>query len=267
MDEEALADVAFLASSPNRVRALDALTDRSHERHELEEKVGISRMTAKRILDAFEARGWVRRGERGYGTTPLGDAIAAEFGGLLNTIGTMRTLATVREWLPVEAFDFDLRRFATAHITYTTKSDSIAPIRRGIARIGTAKTLYMVMASVAAEGLATQRDAVVENGQETEIVVSAGVLDVIAKDPSMRTHLREIIEAGGRVYRHEEVDYILFDCGDSAMIGLIDETGAPRGLIESNDEVVREWVRSTFEAHRAAAEPVAADELSRVTGE
>ena len=267
MDEEALVDVAFLTSSVNRVRALAALTDGSRDRYEVTAELGVSRVTAKRVLDGLEERGWVERQEQVYRTTPLGRVVATEFDDLLDAIGTMRRLSTVREWLPVEEFDFDLRRFATARIIYTSQSDSIAPIRRVAERIGAADELAVLSTSVEPQGVAAHRDAVVENGQSAEVVLSVGTLDVAASDPTMATYIREVIETGGRYYRHPGFDHILFECDGSALIGLIDETGAPRGLIESEDEAVCEWVRSTFEAHRAEAEPVAAEELIRAPEE
>lgn len=260
--DDSLADVAFLASSPNRIRALDALADGPYDRDELQDALGISRVTAKRILDDFETRGWIVRDEHAYRTTPLGDVIATEFGDLLDTMATMRKLSTVHPWLP-DDFDVDLRQLADARITLPTSSDSVAPVRRSAELMSKADAVRGLASGIAPEALRINRDCVVEDGQSFEVVFSTDVLDVIRADSTMARWLREILDAGGQVYSSESIDRLLAEFDNRTVaVGLTDETGVPRALVESESEVMCEWFRSIFEFYRDEAEPVNSEALS-----
>lgn len=257
--DDPLADVAFLASSVNRVRALDTLADGPHDRDELQDALGISRVTVTRILDGFETRGWIAHEERAYRATPLGDVVAAEFGDFLDTVATMRRLSAVFPWFP-DDFDVDLQRLADARITVPSPSDSVAPVRRAAELMGETDAVRGLASGIAPDALKANRDAVVERGQSFEIVFSTDVLDVIRADPTMAGWLRELLDAGGRVYGHENVECLAgeFD-RETVMVGLSDETGVPHALVESDDEAMCAWFQATFESYRGEAESVSSD--------
>lgn len=260
--DNSLAEVAFLASSANRVRALNMLANGAHDHYELKEQLGISRVTVKRILTDFEMRGWIVSEGQTYRTTPFGDIIASEFSALLDTMATMGKLSTALPWLPND-FDVDLRQLADAHITLPSKSDSIAPVRRSVELMDEAETVRGLGAGIAPEALRTNRNRVVDDDQSFEVVFSTDVLDIIAADSTMTGYLVEILDAGGQVYSHENLDYFLgeFD-GKTVFMGLTDETGIPRAAIESEDKAMHEWFQSTFEMYRAEAELVSVETLA-----
>jgi hypothetical protein len=107
------------------------------------------------------------------------------------------------------------------------------------------------------DALRANRDAVVDGGQSFEVVFSGGVLDVVAADARMAGWMREMLDAGATVYRHDAVDLLLgeFD-GEVVALGVADESGVPRGMIESGDAGLREWFETTFERYRDEADPV-----------
>jgi hypothetical protein len=72
--------------------------------------------------------------------------------------------------------------------------------------------------------------------------------------------LREILGAGGRAYAHDDVRYMSAEFDrETVALGLSDPTGAPRAVLESDDEAVLEWFRGTFETHREEATPLDAE--------
>jgi predicted transcriptional regulator len=260
MQEDSLSDVSFLSRSRNRAEALATLADGALTRTELEERVGISRVTAKRILDGFRVRGWVEAEDGRYRMTPLGDVLATEFEELLETVTTVRTLSAVLPWLPTE-FDVDLRRIEDVRVTLPSRTDSVAPIRRSAELMRGARTVRGLATGVAPEALRANRNCVVESEQSFEVVFSADVLDLIRSDPTMSALLGEILEAGGRVYSHDGVACMLGEVDrDLVVLGLTDETGVPRAVVESRDASVRRWFEGTFKTHLAAAERVEADD-------
>jgi hypothetical protein len=62
------------------------------------------------------------------------------------------------------------------------------------------------------------------------------------------------MEAGAALYRHPGLPYLIARCDEVAIIGVNDDAGVPRGLVESDDLAVRDWVLSTVERCRDEAE-------------
>jgi predicted transcriptional regulator len=251
--------VEFLSRSENRVRALATLADRSCDRAELAEAVGVSRVTAQRILDAFERRGWVVADGRTYRATAVGEVVSESFAALLDTMEAAERLAAVEPFLPA-GFDVDLRRLTDARVTLPAPGDPLGPVRRSTALMREAEAVRGLGTGIAPDALRANRDAVVDGGQSFEVVFSGGVLDVVAADARMAGWMREMLDAGATVYRHDSVDLLLaeFD-GAVVALGVADASGVPRGMIESADAELRTWFETTFERYRDEAAPVTAE--------
>lgn len=248
--------VEFLARSENRVRALETLVDHPCGRSELAETVGVSRVTTQRILTDFERHGWVTAEDHRCRATDIGSIVSEAFASLLETVETTQRLAALAPWLPGD-FDVDLRRLTDARITLPTHGDPIAPVRRSTDLMGEAEAVRGLGTGIAPDALRVNRDCVVDGGQSFEVVFSDGVLDVISSDPRMSGWLGEMLDAGATVYRHEDVGLLLgeFD-GELVGLGVADESGIPRGFIESRTPAMLEWFETVFERYRSAAEPI-----------
>lgn len=248
--------VEFLARSENRVRALKVLGDRSCDRDELAEAVGISRVTAQRILDALVGRGWVTDEGRTYRATQSGTIVSEEFESLLDTMEAMRRLSAVVPWLPPD-FDVDLRRLTDARVFLPAPDDPMSPVRRSTDRMGEADSVRGLGTGIAPDALRVNRDSVVDDGQSLEVVFSDGVLEVIAADARMSEWVREMLDAGASLYRHEDIGLLAGEFDREVVgIGAGDGSGVPQGYIESRDDEVRNWFERTFERYRSDAEPV-----------
>jgi predicted transcriptional regulator len=251
--------IAFLARSENRVRALATLVADPCDRNELADLIGISRVTAQRILDDFVQHGWATETDRTYRATDLGSIVSEEFEALLDTVETTQRLAAVAPWLPPE-FDVDMRWLTDARITLPAHSNPLAPVRRSAELMGDAASVRGLGAGIAPDALRVNHDSVVNDGQSFEVVFSEDVLDVIAADPRMSGWMREMLAAGALVYSHEDVGFLLgeFD-GEVVGLGVSDGSGIPRGFVESEAEEMLDWFEATFEQHRSTAELVTAD--------
>lgn len=251
--------VAFLARSENRVRALVTLVTRPFDRDGLADEVGVSRVTAQRILDDFVQRGWATAEDLTYRATDLGSIISEEFETLLDTVDTTQRLAAVLPYLTPE-FDVDMRSLTDARITLPTHSDPLAPVRRSTELMGEAASVRGVGAGIAPGALRVNYESVVEGGQSLALIFSEGVLNVIAADPRMSGWIREMLEAGASVYSHEDVGLLVgeFD-GEVIGFGVADKSGIPRGFVESEAEEVLDWFEDTFERYRSEAGVVTTD--------
>jgi predicted transcriptional regulator len=248
--------VGFLARSENRVRALSTLADRPCDRTELAAAVGVSRVTAQRILDEFVRRGWATEAGRTYRATEIGGIVSESFASLLDTMEATERLAAVEPWLP-ETFDVDLRRLTDARVTLPAPGDPLRPVRRATELMRAADAVRGLGTGITPDALRANRDAVVDGGQSFEVVFSGGVLDVVAADVRMAGWMREMLDAGATVYRHHTVDLLLgeFD-GEVVALGVADDSGVPRGVIETADADCRRWFEATFARYRDEADPV-----------
>lgn len=256
LPEDAFTTVAFLSGSPNRIAVLDGLsTVGPATRANLVDEVGISRVTVNRILDDFLARNWIVCEGTTYRLTPVGEVVCELFGSLLQTIESMNRLNTILPLLPAD-FDVDVRELTSARITVPTWSDSIAPVRRA-AKLCRGLTVLRVAASgIAPDVVEAIRDAAVEDEADVEVVATANALGVVCSEPTMRDWFGDIVRTGGRVYEHPEHPYLIATCDKQAVIGMNDDLGAPRGLIESDNRAVFDWVQSAIDRCRLDADVV-----------
>jgi predicted transcriptional regulator len=260
--EDAFAILVFLTGSPNRIAVLHAIaTDGAVDRRDLVDDLGLSRVTVTRILDALESRRWITGEGTVYRTTSVGEVVLDECQSLLDTIESMERLSLVLPWLPAD-FDVDIRRLRNARVTLPTWSDSVAPVRRAAEVCRGLDDLRVCASGVAPDVIKGIRDAAVEDETDVEFVATTSALEVVRTDPTMRGWFADVIDADGRVYEHPGHQYLIGLCDRTAIIGMNDESGMPRGLVESTDETVYEWVHSTIDRCRAEAKPLAGHTFS-----
>lgn len=246
-------DIAFLARSGHRVDVLSELATGERTRTELHETTGIIQPTLGRILNDFEDRAWVRNGGSTYALTPFGALLAEGFDELVSVVDTMRAFREVSRWLPLEEMDFDLRRLRRATITTPSAADGSAHLRREEELVARAGSLRHLCSSAFPPHIETYRDRIVEDGQRFEAVITGDALDAAAAHPDAAVWVREIAAVdNATIYRYEgPVPYQLGIVDDTALIVPLDDAGTPCALIETDDDVIREWVLAELEAYRS----------------
>jgi predicted transcriptional regulator len=256
-----LDDAAYLTRSEHRVTVLDLLAEGPRDRTALTEATGVSRVTMGRMLGEFEDRGWVRRDGHDYRVTHCGRIVAEDLSRLLETTGTAQKLRDVEEYVPVEMFDFDLRRLADARVHRPSRSDPNAPMRRMATLLAESDRVRLVAPSVSPVPIRAHRERVVDDADhEATAVLTADAVDVALSDPEMRTWFRDMVETGRyRWYRYDgsyPMDVVLVD--GTVLLTLFDETSGAgfHSVIESTDEAVRSWAVSELDRHRRDAERI-----------
>lgn len=262
--DAALEDIEFLARSANRVRMLEAVDSGPCDRTDLQAATGISRTTIGRVLGEFESLGWIARNGRNYESTPLGSLLVTEFASLVETAAMVRKLRPVIRWLPVEAFDFDLARFADAEITFASATDVIAPVRRLTHLLEREPRVRILAPLFAPEPFEAHWRATVQGTQTSEDVITADVFDVIISDPETARMLEGLVASGrGAVFRHEGPAPCGLVLGDGrAAITVVDDHEAPQALIETTDEAIRSWIASTIDAYRQESVQIDLDAIT-----
>ena len=266
---DALEDVAYLSRSANRVEILDALTDRPRTRRELTEQVGASRTTLDRIVNELEDRGWAERTTDGeYVSTPTGTQLIREFRPFLESVEAIRRLDIAVEWLPVDELNIGLRHFSDATVRWPEQDDPAETIDLMNQLVREASRFRILThLKPPASLLRETRDGVVSGRLTLEAVSTDSAPGYRGVQQSDRRELlREILEAGGQLYRCDgPIPCNLWIIDETVLIkksrpGPIDASyGAP---IVSENSAVRSWAEDLIDRYIAEADRI--DEISFV---
>lgn len=256
--DSSIDDIAFLANSENRVAVLRSLLDGPHSRHVVAERTGVTRVTLGRILDELEERRWITEEGAVCDVTPLGRWVVEEFTALCETMAAERRLRRVAQWFPEGGYGFHVGRLADAEVTLVSRADASAPISRLVREFEAGGRFRAFSFAITAPFLAACHRAVVDEGATWAWVFTPDVLDVLVADPEMARFSRELLESGrATFYRYDgDIPSVVIISEAGVNLRLADAEGAPTALIQSDDDEVRSWAESTFEAYRGEATPV-----------
>lgn len=258
----ALADVAYLSRSENRVLVLAALTEGPRSRGDLREETGVSRATLGRIVNEFEERNWAERAtDGGYVATPAGQHVAAEFGPFVESIEAVRRLGETVEWVPTEELSIDLRHFSDATVKRPANNDPMEMIDYFTDLVRGA-TEFRALTHLAPPVPVT---AAVQNGLGEDrlaatCVVTADLLEYLGERADRRDRWRECLDAGVEMFRYRaDIPCNLFVIDGTVLLKrcrpepVQEAYGVP---IVSENDAVRSWARDLIERYRTDAEPV-----------
>lgn len=256
--------VAFVALSGNRLAALRALSAESQRRLAIQDATGIPRATLSRILADCAERDLVERTGPEYALTSLGERFVSGLDDLIDTVDRHQALQTLADGLPTDELDVDLFGVDDLSVTLPNRIDPMAPINRAAAVVESAAVVHGFCYSlIHAPILAMTRD-IVDSGARFVGVVSAEVLEVVARDAELIGPVEALVETGQAeifVYRDGiETQFIIAD--DRVLFLVADADGAVQGLVETGEPAIRPWALERFEAYRATAEPLDPDALS-----
>lgn len=261
-----LDDVEFLARSPHRVEVLRRLHEGPWGRPDLHEETGISQPTLGRVLDSLEERYWVEHQGGEYRLTAFGALMAEAFDDLLETVETLHKLSEVGPLLPTDAMDFDLERLGTATVLTPEPGDFFRHVRRVEARFEDAERIRILTENIGPQFLESLHTRLVTDADASAIVES--ILTADAVEMALGNHelvgwIRELIESGrATIYRYDGANPLTLAHYDgTAVIVATDDHGFPAAVIESSDEVVRDWVETELDAYREAATELTVEDL------
>lgn len=251
-----LDQVRFLARAESRVAVLQYLADAGPTtQRTLRTELDASRTTVSRALQSLAANDWVVSENGAYRLTPVGDVVAEEFDGLLETMGTVDELAEFLRWFPADVDAPDFQHASDIDVTTPTDADPYAPARAQTDVLYTADRLRVLLPAVELDSTKTLVDQVTDRGLEAESVVPESVEATFEGEPYAPL-MRETIETGrSTVYvTPDELPFYLGLADDGLVqVGLADDDGLPRALLETTDADVREWAEDVYEDYRESA--------------
>jgi predicted transcriptional regulator len=259
-----LDDVEFLARSAHRVEVLDAIHQTPRSRDELKALDDASRTTLSRTLAAFEDLGWVSRTNGRYETTPEGTFVATELTRLLGNLETAETLDGALGWLPIDRFDFDLRRLRDAEVVTLGWNDPVSMRLLAERLQGASDVRSVAPGSISREVTEMLRELTVDQGGTYTGILAGDAVETIQGHPAIRAQVEEMLETG----RAEFFQYV----GDEplAMVMTIDDqmaicnhhSGGPQmEAVITDDPAVHGWALSYVDAVRVDADRLDADAL------
>lgn len=253
--EDALADIAYLARSKNRLEILETLATGPHTSREVEEATGVSRSTLERITSELQQREWAMRTTDGeYVLTDTGERFATETGRYVAAIEAVESLGEAVAWLPTEELTVGLEHFREATVWGPKPNDVAAADTRIIDRMRRSDDFACLSNTAGTVGLETElMEGFSEGRLAVEHVITPGELAIYLDDAGRAARWKEYVEAGADVYCHEgriPCNLVLVD--EAVFLG--DRRLDVVGLVESTNDTVRSWAGDVFETYRDEAE-------------
>lgn len=259
---EALEQIDYLTSSHNRLQVLQALTETASKPSEasagrepraLEDETDASEATVSRILNEFQERGWASRSAAGgYVATGLGTLMASHFDPFHRSVQAIVELEEVAELVPVEELTIDLRHFRDATVRRPQGPPQADFCRYYNELLAETTTLYFmtddpVRPGEFASSLPDDLDAV-----DTTGILPESVRELLRNSREDREAHLALVDAGNRFYTYEGAfpcSLNIFD--DVVLVGKSTQTDSigEYTVIESRNEVVREWALEMFERY------------------
>lgn len=252
----AIETIGFVARSACRAEILAALaSDGCLSRANLRDRFDVSRTTVGRNITALEDRELIRRTNGGYVATHTGKAVAASFGDLVETVEVTTKLESIVQWLPDEGFDPDIASLADVELTLAGEGDPYAPVNRHEESL---RAIEEGRALLAVTGLSPMRTLAerVEEGATFEAVVEPDVAETFRSNPSYADCYETLVDTGrfALSVADEPIPYSVVLLDDTVQVGLEDDDGLPRALLESDSAALREWGIAVYERYERDAE-------------
>lgn len=253
--------IDFLASSRNRVDVLRTLDrEGSLSKRGVRDRIDASRSTVKRVLDALVERNWAAEIDGEYRITPVGTAMLSAYTEFREDVRTVESVAPVFRWLPEVDVGFDLRELADPTVVVPEEGEPYAPAVHQTELVRSAESFRGLFPSIDLEGTRLARRRIVDGELTAEIVVSADVAATIREEPYAGLFREQLATDRLTVAVVEEVPFFLGIAGDGTVqLGVEDEEGLPRALLETRADAAREWAEREYGDRREAASELARD--------
>ncbi len=256
--ESTVKEINSITRSHHRTHVLRWLLDEGPLTiDEIRSRADASRTTVNRNLEALEERAWISRTNREYSLTPSGEIVAEKLFELINFVQITTRLRPIAEWLPAAALDIDIEALDDATVVTSRPTDPYAPVSRHIDAMATADEFRCVLPAVGLPAMRTAYERVIEDECWQEIIVPEDVLRTLTSTPTYRELLDDMLETGRlNVFMCEEMCQFYLGLTDTVIqIGVQDDEGMPRGLIELESHEARQWAEGIYERYMEHSRP------------
>lgn len=261
--DTALADIAYLARSRNRVKILETIVSQPHSPREIAEATEAARSTLERILAELEERDWAERTPEGeYVGTDAGKFVVDEFTPLVRAMEAIRTLGDEISWLPRDEMSISLSHFRDAIVRRPEEGDPTEAIDHMTGLMRETENFRVISNLIPPEPTAKAIHDRVGAGQMTiDYVITEDVIEYLSGHSKRRKRWLDTIEAGANLWTWGgAIPCNLWIFDDTVWIkksepeSIQDTYGVP---IISDDDTVRSWGHDLIDRYQDTATPVA----------
>lgn len=242
--EDTINDIEFLTRSKARVDILKQIADaKTMTGRELKQQSNVSRTTVQRNLDALVDKGWTTRTHDEYSISTCGDLIITKLDAFIDELHNINRLQPFLKWTSLSELDIDVTHLSDANVVVSSPSNPYAPVNKHVEALNTADDIRVILPSVGRDALEVTSRRVREQGAHCEAIVQHNCINVLRDDPAYRRHLDQLPDTTNfRIYEYDdEIPYYLGLIDDLVQIGVEDDDGIPRALIETRKPAVRNW--------------------------
>jgi len=257
MDDEMdpVEQISFLSRSKTRVGVLERLrADGATTQRDLRDRLDASRSTITRSLTALEEHGWIEQTDQSYQLTPKGEIVAEEFTSLVDSVRVVDELSTFLRWFPYREFSVDISDLRDGEVTSAGSADPYAPARKQTELLEEVDSFRGWLPSLDIEGTRVVHEQITERAFEAEVVVSEAVEDTIEAG-EYATLFGEMISTDRLTVLvvEKELPFYLGLSGEIVQIGVEDDEGFPRALLQTTAHPVRNWAADIYGSYRERA--------------
>lgn len=234
-----------------RIEVLSSLDEEPMEKPALVDKLDTSRSTVDRAVRNLETHGLITYTAAGYTTTTLGELATRKLTDLAETLHFGIRLEPFLRCVSADSFDLDLRHLADADLYLPEPNDPYAMVNRHVSVVETAMDHRLVLPLVGLHGMQAVHEVVLEEGAESEAVVTPGVAETFQSNPDYAP-LYDDLAATDRfqVFVYDgTIPYFVGIFDEIVQIG-VDEDGEPRALLETEAAKVRDWAEDVFRSYK-----------------
>lgn len=256
--------IEFLARSRARVRILEHLLSAgAATRAELRDDLAVAQSTVARALQGLQDQDWIEADGRAYRLTPVGEVVASEFVSFAETMRAVDELSPFLRWFPYREVDLEVSDLCDAELTTTRSGDPYAPARKHFEIFRSCEAFRGLMPSVDLQGLRVTEDKVLSGELTMEIVVGPRAGETLRSEEYASLLREQIATEDVAVFVADEEPPFYLGLADdgTAQIGVEDDEGFPRALVETDDARVTDWGEDLYREYRTDATELSAEDL------
>lgn len=243
-----------------RSQVLREMLDGPVQQRDLRNNLEVSKSTSYRAVKSLTEQGLAERDTEGYRLTDLGEVVAHEVTEFEETVKAADRLEPFLCELPLG--EVSLSCFSDAEAEISTPSNPMAPLLCLAEKTRESDNIRVLTNAIAPRSFDTGREGIRNRQKEVYMVLDEDAASELLStdwygeglEKDLRTEYLNI-----RV--HDDVDRQLGILDDTVCIGVEDDTGLPKGMLECENEEVREWAESTFEENKEQAREFVPSEL------
>lgn len=236
-----------------RSELLECLCDECKDKRALNDAVGVSRSTVDRGTRELEAVNLITWKDGEYTLTTCGHLAASIYRRYREQMQLLNDYTPLLQWIPIEAFDFELNWLTDADLYLPERGDPYAMINRHVQVINEADQYRVLLPLTGLHAHQAAHDNIVSKGGTGEAIVAPTVADTWQNDESYREYTDEMLATGRFQYSitDEPIPYFvgLFD-ESLVQIGVSNDEG-PRALLETATDEMRSWAKEKLESYKS----------------